>query len=184
MNQQYSFNRPRIHDGGPVHTNPFYYVSHMVAEFDGFTKDYFVSEHGQRVGLVVLRNDCVLLVRQYRFLIDGLSWEIPGGGVKAGENVEAGAIRECVEETGVACRNLRSLVSFHQGLDAVHNPTSVFYTSEFTDTGADNGDIREVVEHLWVPMDQCVDMIFSGHIADSFSIASLLSYRTLIRESR
>jgi len=74
---------------------------------------------------VVLKDDKGLLVRQYRLLIDGLSWEIPGGGVEANENPEDAALRECLEETGISCRNLHTLVSFHVGLDNVHNPTSV-----------------------------------------------------------
>ena len=40
-------------------------------------------------------------------------------------------------------------------------------------------DPKESVEHYWVPMEQCLGMIFSGQLADSFTIASLLSFRAI-----
>ena len=171
--------RPKILNREVVYRNDFYHVCRVDADFGEFTKQYYVSEHGQRVGLIVLRGDDVLLVRQYRLLLDGLSWEIPGGGVEAGENVEDAAVRECREETGVVCRNLTPLVQFHQGLDAVNSYSHVFYTKEFTETGDKLIDPTESVDHHWVPLEQCVEMIFSGRIADSFSMASLLSYQAL-----
>jgi ADP-ribose pyrophosphatase len=173
--------RPKILEREVVHQNDFYYISRVDADFGEFTKHYYVSEHGQRVGLVVTRDTDVLLVRQYRFLLDGLSWEIPGGGVREGENVEAAAVRECREETGIVCRNLTPLVKFHQGLDAVHNFTHIFYTAEFTETSDKLQDATEATEHYWVSWEQCIEMISSGQIADSFTISSLLSFRTLVR---
>ena len=79
----------------------------------------------------------------------------------------------------MVCRNIKPLVRFHQGLDAVHNFTHTFYTTDFTEAGDKHREPKEVAEHHWVPINQSVEMIFSGQIADSFTIASLLSYRTL-----
>ena len=171
--------RPNIIDREVVYRNNFYQVRRVDADFGHFTKQYYVSEYGQRVGLVVIRGDDVLLVRQYRLLLDGLSWEIPGGGVESGENVEDAAVRECREETGVVCSNLTHLVKFHQGLDVVNSYCHVFYSKQFIETDDKLLDPKESVEHYWVPMEQCLGMIFSGQIADSFTIASLLSFRAI-----
>lgn len=139
---------PRIGHRQVVYKNPYYQVCRVVANFGDFTKEYFVTGHGQRAGLVVVREKEVLLVRQYRLLIDRLSWEIPGGRVDDGETPKEAAIRECLEETGVQCRNLKPLLSYHMGLDVVHNFTSMLCTNEFVETTINNKDAHEVHEHV------------------------------------
>ena len=43
--------------------------------------------------MVAVPGDLIMLVRQYRLLVNSLSWEILGGGVEDGEAPEA-AVRE------------------------------------------------------------------------------------------
>ena len=107
-------------------------IQRVVARFDGFEKEYFVSDHGLRAAVVAVRNDTILLVRQYRLLINGLSYEIPGGRIDENETPEQAAIRECLEETGIVCSNLKSLIDYLPSLDIWKNHTYVFYTEEIT----------------------------------------------------
>ena len=150
-------------------------IHRIVAQFDGFTKEYYVSDHGQRAAVVAVRNGEVLLVRQYRLLINGLSYEIPGGRVYENETPEAAAIRECMEETGVQCLNLKPLISYHPGLDIWKNYTCVFYSEELKEIEKDNSERR-----VWIPLERCIEMVFSQQIMDSLSIVALLAYQTLI----
>jgi len=55
------------------------------------------------VGAVVLREGRVLLVRRGVAPARGL-WAIPGGGLRIGETLQAGAEREILEETGIVIR--------------------------------------------------------------------------------
>ena len=48
-----------------------------------------------------LYQDKVVLVRQYRYPIGGFVYEFPAGLVEPGEDMEAAAIRELYEETGL-----------------------------------------------------------------------------------
>ena len=150
-------------------------IYRIIAQFDGFSKEYYVSDHGQRAAVVAVRNGEVLLVRQYRLLINGLSYEIPGGGVDENETPEAAAIRECLEETGVQCLNLKPLISYHPGLDIWKNYTCVFYSEELKEIEKDNSERR-----VWIPLERCIEMVFSQQIMDSLSIVALLAYQTLI----
>lgn len=52
------------------------------------------------VGVVVLRDDAVLLIRRARPPREG-QWSLPGGAQKTGESVVQAALREVREETGV-----------------------------------------------------------------------------------
>ena len=42
--------------------------------------------------------------KTYRFLVNGMSWEIPGGKVEPDETPEIAGARECLEETGLIVR--------------------------------------------------------------------------------
>jgi 8-oxo-dGTP pyrophosphatase MutT (NUDIX family) len=116
----------------------------------------------------------VLLVRQYRLLINGLSFEIPGGRVDEDETLETAAARECLEESGVGCWNLTPLISYQAALDIWKNRTHVFLSEECEEMAASDPD-----RHVWIPLPRCIEMVFGQQIVDSLSIVALLAYHTL-----
>ena len=124
--------------------------------------------------MVAERNDAVLLVRQYRLLLNDLSWEIPGGRVEESETVESAIMRECLEETGYMCRGLKSLIKYEAGLDTRNNPTELFYSSDITRVAEPTGEIEQC---HWVPLDKCFQMMTAGEIVDVFTISGLMAYK-------
>ncbi len=168
-----------IRDEGVLYKDLARRISKVVAQFDGFQKEYYVADYGVRSGMVVCRNDELLLTRQYRLLINRVSREIPGGSVDEGETPEAAAIRECEEETGVRCRDLERLMDFQLGLDIARNPTHIFLCRSF-DVPASG--IRENCE--WVPAARCMDMVFTGEIADCLSIIAIMAYHSRFGSNR
>lgn len=164
------------------YSNRFMDVRHTRADFGAFSKDYYVVDLGPRAGIVALREGCVLLTRQYRFLIDDYSWEIPGGRVDAGESPEVAAVRECVEETGIRCNELKPLVVYYPGLDNFDNRTTLFCSEKVEVAAPFVADDAEVVEIRWIPVDNCLDMIFRGEILDALTVTGLLAYQTRMRQ--
>ena len=156
--------------------NPFMEIRHTRAEFGAFRKDYYVVHFGPRIGVVAIDRAEILLVRQYRFLIDDLSWEIPGGKIESGETPEVAGVRECLEETGVKCRNLRRLVAYYPGLDNVENRTTLLYTEDVEKPEIFRANAAEVEEVAWIPVERCVQMVFSGQILDALTVVGVLSY--------
>ena len=170
---------PSIGPRRAVYRDRYQAIYQVTADFGEFTKEYFVRDSGHRTGVVVVRNGSVLLVRQYRLIIHGLSWEIPGGKVDEGETPESAAARECLEETGIQCTALKPLLDFHPGLDISYNPTHLFYAEEFVATDQARQDPGEVVLKEWVPLERCLNMILEGAITDSLSIIGLLTYHMI-----
>lgn len=165
-----------------VYENQYQQVYKVRLEFRTHSKEIFVTDYGQRAGVIVEGRDGILLVRQYRHLIDSISWEIPGGKVDAGEGSAEAARRECLEETGIACGELKPLLVFHPGLDTLYNPTCLFHATEFKEIdGVEASHEGEVCGRSWMPLDECIAMISSGVIVDSFSVIGLLSYKTFVR---
>jgi ADP-ribose pyrophosphatase len=166
-----------------VYSNPFMEVRHTRADFSAFQKDYFVVHFGPRAGVVVVRNGSILLTRQYRFLQNALSWEIPGGKVEQSESPETAASRECQEETGVMVHNLRKLAVYYPGLDNVQNRTTIFWTND-CNAGEFKADKSETEEIYWIPLEECMRMIKDEEILDSLTVTGVLAYRAEISSLR
>jgi 8-oxo-dGTP pyrophosphatase MutT (NUDIX family) len=171
--------KPTIGPRELVYENRHYQVFRVPVQFPGFAKEIFVSEHGRRVGLVIARGEEVLLVRQYRLLLDDMAWEIPGGKVDSHETPAEAAIREGLEETCLRCTEVIPLLYFHPGLDTCNNPTYIFYSESFEEVCHSQLDTREVSGRVWLPLDNCIRMIFAGHIVDGLTVTALLAFRTL-----
>ena len=160
-----------------IYRNEFLRLYAVKADFGEFTREYFVADKGRRVGVIVLREGRVLLVRQYRLLIDDMSWELPGGGIKAGETAEQAAVRECAEEAGVECRSMTKVFEFDQGIDVTKSPAFIFKCTDFSiRPSLDN---RETDDRKWVPMAECLDMVLDGRIKDSMTMMALLVHERI-----
>jgi 8-oxo-dGTP pyrophosphatase MutT (NUDIX family) len=160
------------------YSNPFMDIRHTHVDFGSFHKDYFVVDLGPRAGIVALREHQVLLTRQYRFLLDSFSWELPGGRVDSGEAAETAAVRECLEETGVECSGLRKLVEYYPGLDNFDNRTTLYVSDITRDAREFMPTESEVVEIRWTPIREALGMVFSGQILDALTVTGLLAYQT------
>ena len=149
----------RISGPRELHRNPLETVYAVQADFESFVKDYYVVDFGPRVGLVAVRDGKILLTAQYRFLVDRVAWEIPGGRIDAGESPELAAQRECLEETGFFCDDLKSLISYRPGLDNVENLTTVLYSETVEERRPFKPDPAEVLAFAWVPVEDCVTFV-------------------------
>ena len=176
--------KPRIGPRKLVYRNPNQSVYEVRADFGGFEKTYWVDDHGERVGVVVPKGGDILLVRQYRLLIDGGSLEIPGGRIDEGESGAEAAARECSEEAGVRVETLEPLVSYHPGMDTFRNPTQIFVARGAMEAETFQPDEREVVERRWMPLDACLKMIFSGEIRCGLTITGLLAFAHRLNGAR
>jgi 8-oxo-dGTP pyrophosphatase MutT (NUDIX family) len=156
----------------------------VCVDFGTHSKDIYISNLGERAGIVVAQGDSVLMISQYRLIINGLSLEIPGGNVAEGESAEGAAVRECLEGTGIRCLNPRPLLFYQAGLDTRYNPTHLFYSDEVAEgTRSPNGSAEEWGASEWLPLDRCIEMITHGLIVDAFSILGLFAYHALRRDA-
>lgn len=159
-----------------VYENEYHNVYRVETVLGARSREFFVTDYGERAAVVVVRDDHVLLVRQRRLFLEDLSWEIPGGSINEGETPEQAAMRECLEEAGIRCVSVEPLLRFHPGLDTLYNPSFLFLARP-ADEPERPFDHAEVEHRSWVPLSRCLEMIARGQIVDSISILGLFAFR-------
>ena len=128
------------------------------------------------VGVIPVGSDGrVLLIQHYRFITETTNWEIPGGGIDAGEDVLAAAARELLEESGHAARQIDYLGHYF--------PSHGVSTQQFHVCVAGGAhcvgevlDTNEVIQTRWFEPDELWQMLHRNEIHDGLSLTAVLWY--------
>jgi 8-oxo-dGTP pyrophosphatase MutT (NUDIX family) len=118
----------------------------------------------------------VLLIHRHRFIPDTWGWEIPGGGIEAGETAEQAAAREVLEETGWRPDGpLTPLVRLHPSSGLLEQTFHCFVACGARHVGAPTS-VGEAAEVAWLTREQVVALIDAGEISDGLTLTGLYAW--------
>ena len=124
----------------------------------------------------------VLTVTQYRGAIDDIMIEIPAGGRDSvEEDFAVCAARELEEETGFRAGSLEHLVDVHTAAAYTSEKIAVYVAKDLIPS-RQHLDEDEFVDIRRYTFEELNDMIFSGKITDSETIAAVMAYQTKQRK--
>lgn len=138
-------------DGGDRWPDPLWRLGYRIAHRCLLAWWYLRRPEARGVGVAVWRGDRLLVVRtSYRGPLLGL----PGGGVDAGEDPRAAAVRELREELGieVAPDALREVVRTGFTFERRRIEDTVFELRRGTTAGPPRPDRREIVWAGWLTL--------------------------------
>jgi ADP-ribose diphosphatase len=119
----------------------------------------------------------VVLVRQYRHAIGRFAWELPAGSLKAGEDVDRAAARECHEEIGLIPSRIQRVGSFFPTPGYCDEEMHFFKASGLRTPGASDEDAHqdedEDIEARPFPVATVRTMMASGEIVDLKTVAGI-----------
>ena len=76
--------------------------------------------------VIITKEDKIILVRQYRYPVDQITFELPGGVIEKDEDPKEAAKREMEEETGYTSDDIEFLLQLAPN-PAINNNTAYFY---------------------------------------------------------
>ena len=126
----------------------------------------------------------VAMVRQYRTPIERVTLEIPAGKLDyVGEDPFVCAQRELREETGLHADKWRKLVVLRT-TPGFCNETIHMYMAQELSQGSQDLDEDEFLNVEWMPIGDVVEMILSGRIEDSKTIAAVMMAWEILRREQ
>lgn len=132
------------------------------------------------IGIIPLdheNNTC--LVGQYRYPLKQYSWEIPEGGGIEGTEPLLSAKRELKEETGIQAQSWTEIQRIHLS-NSVSDELGIIYLAQQLSFGESCPEESEELILKKLPFDAAYEMVLSGEITDSLSVAAILKVKTLI----
>lgn len=132
-----------------------------------------VRHNGGAGALPVFDDGCVALVRQYRHPARAELLEIPAGKLEAGEAPKECAARELEQEIGWRAGRLEKLCEFYPTPGFCAEKLHVYLATELQ-PATQQLDEDELIEIVYLPLPEAVQMAVSGELVDSKTIIALL----------
>jgi ADP-ribose pyrophosphatase len=135
--------------------------------------------HPGAVAILPVLDEChIVLLRNHRFILNEVLWEIPAGTLEPGESAEAAAPRELEEETGYRAGRWTKVLEFFPSPGVLSEKTHLYVARELT-PGAMRPEIDEELEPQIVPWEQALTWALDGIIRDAKTLVALLSWQQL-----
>ena len=138
---------------------------------DTSTREY-IKHPGAAAVVPVFENGDTMLVKQYRYPLDKIFYEVPAGKIDAGEAHGHTARRELQEETGLVCQHMQYLAPFHPSIGYTDEVIHLYCAWDITVTDS-NIDEGEFLLAKRLPFEKAVQMASNGKITDGKSMVSL-----------
>jgi ADP-ribose pyrophosphatase len=132
---------------------------------------HFVHVKGSSMIIPILADGRIILVKQYRYLADRESIELPCGSVKETSTYEETARHELAEETGYEANNWKYIAEFNPYNGVTDEMCRVYIARELSPIKAEHDETEEF-EHIILLPEEFDAKIQSGEIWDGMTLAA------------
>ena len=157
-------------------TPRFHVESVERAAADGTRPRREIVRHPGAVAILpVVDDDHVCLIRNFRVSVGRTLVEIPAGTLEPGEDPQAAAQRELVEETGYRAERMDPLFALYLSPGITDERVHLFVATGLT-LGSAAREPGEQIENLVTTWDQALRLIEEGDIQDAKTIVGILAH--------
>ncbi|MDQ5824958.1 MAG: NUDIX hydrolase [Chloroflexota bacterium] len=167
--------------------SPWFVLRLDRVELDGKDEpiDFSYLEHPGAVGIVpVTKEGKVILIRQYRYAIDGWSVEVPAGGMHDADGAthEEVACKEIEQEIGATCGELQYFGCYYTTVGQSDQAYHIYLALDVTLTREQSTEETEEIYVKPVSAAEALAMSRDGRIKDGNSALALLLCERIFRE--
>ena len=157
-----------------VYRGSIFTMSKDEVEIKGKIYERDVIHHHGGVGVLAIKEDKVLLVKQYRYAIQKTSLEIPAGKLEQGEDPYTCGLRELEEESGYTSEKLYPICEMYSTPGFCNEKIYLYYSNDLIKVENPKAmDEDEEIETLWFSFDEIQKMLENGEIDDAKTIIAL-----------
>lgn len=142
---------------------------------DGRESRREIVRHNGGAAVLLVKEGCVLLVRQFRYAYGKEIYEIPAGKLNQGEDPEVSAARELEEETGYRAKLVHAM-DLYPTPGYTDEVIHIYFATEFRFVGQ-KLDEGEFLNCEFIPFGDVLNRIASGEINDAKTIAAVYRYK-------
>ena len=158
-----------------------YYQDTMQIPNGNVVKWDFIKHNGAAAVVPVDGEGRIIMVRQYRNALERYTLEIPAGGLQTPEEpTKDAAARELEEETGYKAGQIELLITIRTTVAFCNEKIDIYLARNLT-AGSQHLDEDEYVQVKAYTVDELTEMIYSGEIQDSKTVAAVLAYKDKLK---
>lgn len=133
----------------------------------------WIRHPGASAVLPVFENGDVMMVKQFRYPLRQIFYEVPAGKLDPGETPDSTAKRELKEEAGISGKSVHYLGRFYPSIgytdEVIH-----LYTAWDLESFKQNVDDDEFLLKERLPFKEVVEMVHNGEISDGKTMVTIL----------
>lgn len=133
----------------------------------------WIKHPGACAVVPVFENGDIMLIRQYRYPMGQIFWEVPAGKIDKNEIQDITARRELEEEAGLKTGDLEYVGHFYPGIGYSDEIIHIYLAWNLISV-EQKMDEDEFVLKVRVPFKEAIRMVHSGEINDGKTVICLL----------
>jgi 8-oxo-dGTP pyrophosphatase MutT (NUDIX family) len=139
----------------------------------GRKHDFYILESRDWINIIPLTdNQQVVMIKQYRHGSRGVTLEIPGGLVDAGDTPKKAAARELLEETGYQAKEWKKIGVVNPNPALFNNRCHTFLAQDIKKITDPLPDQTEDIEVVLIPLKRIPGLILNGEIDHAMVITA------------
>ena len=147
---------------------------------DGQKATREIAWHANAIGVVIVQDDKMLLVRQWRAPLQAETLEIIAGKLEPGESELEGVARELNEEARLQAQNIEKLTEFYVSPGFTDEKLAIYHVSGLSPVATElPQDEGEILNLEWLDIKEVQAAIAKGEICDAKTIMAVMFWQTL-----